>query len=118
MVTRAALVGESVQAFLEVKTRHLKRYCGPTEVQDGTHDVDKFIVWIILFVVDESIETFVCWMLQNALKEIWSHRWGTVEWRWILRWRSVNIGALENLTSSSSRVDAYMMRYYGSHVPF
>jgi hypothetical protein len=44
MVTRAALVGESVQAFLEVKTRHLKRYCGPTEVQDGTHDVDKFIV--------------------------------------------------------------------------
>jgi hypothetical protein len=44
MVMRAALMGESVQVFLEVKTRHLKRYCGPTEPQDGTHDIDKFIV--------------------------------------------------------------------------
>jgi hypothetical protein len=44
MVMRAALMGESVQVFLEVKTTHLKRYCGPTEIQDRTHDVDKFIV--------------------------------------------------------------------------
>jgi hypothetical protein len=44
MVMRAGLMGESVQVFLEVKTRHLKRYCGPTEIQNGTHDVDKFIV--------------------------------------------------------------------------
>ena len=44
MVTRAALMGESVQVFLEVKTRHLKRYCGPAEILDGTHDVDKFII--------------------------------------------------------------------------
>jgi len=44
MVTRAALMGESVQVFLEAKTRHLKRYYCPTEIQDGTHDVDKFIV--------------------------------------------------------------------------
>jgi hypothetical protein len=44
MVMRAGLMGESVQVSLEVKTRHLKRYCGPTEIQNGTHDVDKFIV--------------------------------------------------------------------------
>jgi hypothetical protein len=78
-VMRAALMGESVQVFLEVKTRHLKRYCGPTETRDGTHHVDKFIVWIIVFIVDESIETLVSWMLQNALKEIRCHRWGNVE---------------------------------------
>jgi hypothetical protein len=59
MAMRAALMGESVQVFLEEKTRHLKRYCSPTEMQDGTHDVDKFIVRIIVSVVDESIETFV-----------------------------------------------------------
>jgi hypothetical protein len=75
---RTALMGESVQV-LEAKTRHLKRYCGPTEIQDGTHGVDKFIVWIIIFVADQSVETLVSWMLQIAFKEIWSHRWGNVE---------------------------------------
>ena len=44
MVMRAVLMGESVQVFLEAKTRHLKRYCDPTEILDGTHDVDEFIV--------------------------------------------------------------------------
>jgi hypothetical protein len=63
MVRRAALMGKSVQMFLEAKTRHLKRYrhyyCGPTEIQDGTHDVDKFIVLIVVFAVDENIDTLV-----------------------------------------------------------
>ena len=44
MVMRAVLMGESVRVFLEAKTRHLKRYCDPTEILDGTHDVDEFIV--------------------------------------------------------------------------
>jgi hypothetical protein len=44
MVTRASLMGESVRVFQEAKTRHLKRYCDPTEILEGTHDVDEFIV--------------------------------------------------------------------------
>jgi hypothetical protein len=40
MVMKAAFMGESVQVFLEVKTRHLKRYCGLIEIQNGTHNVD------------------------------------------------------------------------------
>ena len=40
MVMKAAFMGESVQVFLEVKTRHLKGYCGPIEIQNGTQNVD------------------------------------------------------------------------------